>query len=221
MLAQAAGLAVLAALSPTALLIAAVYLGSAQPRRTTLFYLAGALVSTVILGVVVLILLRVGGFSRPGNHTPRYGLRLGLGILILAVGAVIARRKPKPPDPNRPQKGLVSKLIANPSPYTAFLAGVLIFAPGVTFIAAVQVVATSRASNALTAVGLALVIIIDVAFVWLPLLAHVIAPEATSRRLGAFNGWLRSHGRTILIGVLLVAGVIVTVDGLSGLITKG
>jgi hypothetical protein len=41
MLAEAAGFAFLAALSPTALLIAAIYLGSARPRRTVLCYLAG------------------------------------------------------------------------------------------------------------------------------------------------------------------------------------
>ena len=44
MLTEAAGLAVLAALSPTALLVAAVFLGAASPRRTILFYLAGAVV---------------------------------------------------------------------------------------------------------------------------------------------------------------------------------
>ena len=40
-LVQAAGLALLAALSPTALLVAAVYLGSARPRLTATFYLIG------------------------------------------------------------------------------------------------------------------------------------------------------------------------------------
>ena len=44
MLFQAAGLALLSALSPTALLVAAVYLGSARPTLTSLFYLAGATV---------------------------------------------------------------------------------------------------------------------------------------------------------------------------------
>ncbi len=42
MLTEAAGFAVLAALSPTALLVSAVFLGSASPRRTVLLYLAGA-----------------------------------------------------------------------------------------------------------------------------------------------------------------------------------
>ena len=47
MLETAAGFALLSALSPTAVLVGAVYLGSASPRRTTLVYLAGALTTTV------------------------------------------------------------------------------------------------------------------------------------------------------------------------------
>ena len=36
----------------------------------------------------------------------------------------------------------------------------------------------------------------------------------------AFNAWLRGHGRTLLILALLVAGVVLTVDGLLGLIRR-
>ena len=94
MLLQAAGFAVLAALSPTALLITAIYLGSARPRTTTLCYLAGALLISIVTGIVVLVALRQGHLSYPNHRTPRYGLRLGLGLLILAAIAVVARRKP-------------------------------------------------------------------------------------------------------------------------------
>src|SRR6516225_1917504 len=48
-LGQAAGLALLSALSPTALLVVAVYLGSARPRETAVCYLAGAVTMSVIL----------------------------------------------------------------------------------------------------------------------------------------------------------------------------
>jgi hypothetical protein len=95
MLLQAAGFAVLAALSPTALLITAIYLGSARPRTTALCYLAGALLISTVMGVAVLLLLRYGHFQLPGHRTSRYGLRLGLGLLILAAIAVVARRKPR------------------------------------------------------------------------------------------------------------------------------
>jgi hypothetical protein len=85
MLLQAAGFAVLAALSPTALFITAIYLGSARPRTTALCYLAGAVLISTVMGVATLLLLRYGNFQLPGHRTPRYGLRLGLGLLSSAV----------------------------------------------------------------------------------------------------------------------------------------
>ena len=57
MLLQAAGFAVLAALSPTALLITAIYLGSARPRTTALCYRAGAVLISTVMGIAVLLLV--------------------------------------------------------------------------------------------------------------------------------------------------------------------
>jgi len=220
-IAQAAGLAVLAAISPTALLLAAVYLGSARPQATVLCYLAGALLMSVAIGVIVLVALRAGGFSLPKHRHDRYGLRLGLGILLVLAGLFLFRRKPKPVDPDKPQKGIVGRLMANPAPYTAFLAGLLVFGPGVTFLAAVQVVATAQADLSETAAALIVIVVINVALVWLPLLAYLAAPDFTSRHLGRFNAWLRRNGRFILSGALVIAGIILTVNGITGLIQKG
>ena len=109
MVATAAGFAFLSALSPTAVLVGAVYLGSASPRRAMLLYLAGAVTTTVIMGIIVLVALQAGHLSLPGNRQPRYGLRLGLGVVALAGGLYMTRRKPKPPDPTKPKKpGLVT-----------------------------------------------------------------------------------------------------------------
>jgi Sap-like sulfolipid-1-addressing protein len=218
MLAEAAGLAVLAAISPTALLVAVVYLGSARPRETLLCYLVGAVLMSAVMGVVVLVVLRAGGFSLPSRHTVRYELRLFLGLLLVLAGLVLVRYKREPPDPDHPQSGLVSRLVASPAPYTAFLAGLLIFAPGITFIAAVQVVATAQAGLELTATALTLIVVINVALVWLPLLGYLAAPGPTTRRLVAFNAWLRRNGRLVLAGALVAAGLFVAIDGLAGLL---
>lgn len=220
MLAQAAGLAVLAAISPTALLVAAVYLGSARPRQTLLCYLIGAVVMSAVMAAVVLAVLRAGGFSLAHHRAPRYGLRLGLGVLLLLGGLVLAVRKKKPPDPDKPQTGLMARLVARPAPYTAFLAGILIFAPGVTFIAAIQVVATSQASLDATVTALAVIVVINVSLVWLPLLGYLAAPGPTARRLAGFNAWLRRNGRLILAVVMIAAGLILAINGLTGVLTK-
>jgi Sap-like sulfolipid-1-addressing protein len=220
MIIQAAGLALLASLSPTALLVAAVFLGSARPRITGAFYLAGALTMSLIVGVVLVIVLRSADLNRPDQHAPRYGLRLGLGILLIVAAIVLARRKPRPPDPAKPQQGIVSRLVANPTPLSALLAGLLIFAPGATFLAALQVIATSRADAAETTVALIVVIVINVLFVWLPIVFYLVAPGVTTRYLMAFNGWLRAHGKAILVWVLIVAGAIMIGNGIYGLVVN-
>jgi hypothetical protein len=219
MLIQAAGLALLAALSPTALLVAAVYLGSARPRLTSTFYLAGAVAMSLLMGVIVLVVLRSTGLNAPRQHAPRYGLRLGLGILLLAAAAFVAVRKRRAPDPAKAQRGLMSRMIADPAPLSALAVGLLVFAPGVSFLAALQVIATARASFELTALAVVVVVVINVVLVWLPLVLHLLAPRATERRLKAFNGWLRAHSSSLLIAVLGVVGVIMLVDGIHGLAT--
>ena len=101
---------------------------------------------SLLTGVAILAVLRSAQLSRPDEHTPRYALRLGLGVVLLVAGVIVARRKPRPSDPSQSQTGFVYRLAANPAPLSAFLVGVLVFAPGATFLAALQVIATARAS---------------------------------------------------------------------------
>jgi Sap, sulfolipid-1-addressing protein len=221
--AQAAGFAVLAALSPTALLVMAVFLGSANPRTTALLYVAGATLMTVVMAVAVLFILRGAGLNQPHEHAPRYGLRLGLGVLALASAAFVARRRrrePEPgavPDPGKKKPGLITRLTSRPRPATAFAVGLILFLPSATFIAAVQVVATARATVAATVLALVEVVLITVLIVLLPLLTFLAAPEATGRRLASLNAWLRANGRVILISGLAIGGLALVINGAIGL----
>lgn len=218
MLAQIAGFAVLAALSPAALLASAVFLGAANPRVTVLIYLSGALVMTVVVAAILFVALHAGHLYKPHEHQTRYGLRFGLGVVILAVGLYLQRRGPRRKDPAKQDQGLIARMIAHPSRKTAFIVGMLVYGPSLTFVAAVEVVATSRDSTVTSVLLLALIIGITVAFVWLPLVLHLFMPDRTSRLLGNFNGWLRSHGRLLVVGALIVGGALLTIDGILGLV---
>jgi hypothetical protein len=218
-LGQAAGLALLSALSPTALLVVAVYLGSARPRETALCYLAGAVTMSLILGVVFVVVLRSAGLNLPLNHVARSDVQLGLGLVMVAAAVVIAARKPRQPDPAKARQGIVSKMIARPAPATAFVVGIIVFGPSLTFLAAVQVIATAGAGVGLTAVAVAIVVVITVLLVWLPLVLYLVAPELTTRSLTAFNGWLRARATTLIVGVLIVVGAIMIGAGAYGLAT--
>ena len=146
---QAAGLAALAALYPPALVIAAVYLSSASPRKLAGLFVAGAVLMTAAAAIVILIALRAGGLSLPANRTPRYGLRVGLGAAALATAGYLTwryrRRRPATATASKP--GRISQMTARPRPLTALAAGIVLFAPGAGFIAAVQVIATAKCSG--------------------------------------------------------------------------
>jgi hypothetical protein len=223
---QATGFALLAAVSPTALLVMAVFLGSANPRATALCYSAGAVAMTAIMAVTFLLVLRAAGLAEPHHHGPRYALRLGLGALALAVAAVVAwrgrpARRARLAERGKARKGpgFIARLTTRPRPVTAFVAGLLLFAPSTTFIAAVQVVATAKVGLPDTVAGMLVVIALSAATAWLPLLAYLAAPDATTRTLAAANGWLRAHGRTLLVAALVIAGSALVIDGALGVMS--
>jgi Sap, sulfolipid-1-addressing protein len=216
-LADATGLAVLAAISPTAALVSAIYLSAANPRRTVLLYLIGAIAMTGVVGAAAFFVLRAGGLQHASQHSARYGLRLGLGILALLVGLYLRRRGSRPPDPKKSGEGFINKMVSRPTALAAFLVGVVVYSPSVTFIAAVQVVATSKSGAAESALGIILVIAITLAFIWLPYLAYLFWPDKAAARLGALNAWLRRHGHLLLVGALIIGGFVLILDGALGL----
>ena len=217
MIAQATGFAILAALSPTALLVMTVFLGSERPRETALAYVAGAMIMTVLMAVTVLLVLRGLNLNQPREHSPRYGLRLGLGVIALATAVVLLRRGvPQPGSPEQQKHGLIGRLTARPRPGVAFAAGLILFLPSATFVAAVQVIATSDASKVATAVALIIVVAISALIVWAPLIGYLARPDDTVRLLRQANGWLRVHGRTIAVYGLLIGGIALIINGALG-----
>jgi len=216
-IAQATGFAILAALSPTALLVMTVFLGSERPRETALAYVAGAMIMTVLMAVTVLLVLRGLNLNQPREHSPRYGLRLGLGVIALATAVVLLRRGvPQPGSPEQQKHGLIGRLTARPRPGVAFAAGLILFLPSATFVAAVQVIATSDASKVATAVALIIVVAISALIVWAPLIGYLARPDDTVRLLRQANGWLRVHGRTIAVYGLLIGGIALIINGALG-----
>lgn len=200
----------------------AVFLGSDNPRRIAGLYVTGAVAMTVLMAITVLLVLQAAGLDQPREREPRYGLRLGLGIVSLLVAALLIRRArrsaaaglPRPSVQDKDRKpGLVARLTASPRPLTAFVAGVILFAPSTTFIAAVQVIATADANASLVALAMLIVIVLTALCVWLPLIAYLAAPGATTRRLRDANGWLVANGRTLAVSALLIAGAALTVNG--------
>jgi hypothetical protein len=179
---------------------------------------------TVSAGVASLFILRAAGLNLSVNHDPRYGLRLGLGVLAFASAIVVSRRgrparpaRLEPAEPDQPGGGVVGRLVAKTTPRAAFAAGLILFAPSATFLAAVQVIATANTGLLVTLTGLLVVIALSAVAAWLPLLAYLVAPDATTDRLKAVNGWLRAQGRSLAVAALAIAGLALVANGALGL----
>ena len=95
-LAQAAGFALLAAISPTAAAADGGLPRVRSPRTTAFMYLVGAVLMTVVTAVAALIIIRTTGLDQPRQHDARYGLRLGLGILAAVAAVVVIAAQPPP-----------------------------------------------------------------------------------------------------------------------------
>ena len=62
-----------------------------------------------------------------------------------------------------------------------------------------------------------MIIIVTVAFAWLPLAVYLAAPVPTVRWLRAFDGWLRRYRRQLLVAVIGIVGVLLVIQGSAGL----
>jgi hypothetical protein len=61
------------------------------------------------------------------------------------------------------------------------------------------------------------VVAIYVAFAWVPLVVHFIAPAQTTRALKAANAWISARGQVLMAGALGALGTILVIDGALGL----
>ena len=216
MLIESTGLAFIAALSPTALLVTAVYLGSARPKLVTTFYLIGATAMSLVMATVLLVVSATSTSAVP-TTAPRYALRLGSGVVMLVATIVVSRRRTR--GVRAPHRhGVVARMVADPSPATALVVGVLVFAPGATFLASIQVIATAQAGLELTVTALLIVVVVNVLLVWLPIVLYVFVPARTATYLASFDGWLQANSRQVLAWTLGVVGALLAADGIHGLI---
>lgn len=215
---EVAGLALLAGISPPAMLVAALLLASSRPTRFAGLYIIGGTLIVSVIGIAALLAMRDAGLSLPKHQQPRYGLRLALGVIAVIAAVVIYLRQPKERDPSKPKKpSLVERLSSEPETKTAFLAGILMFGPSLTFLAAVQVVATARAGVLPTIGAMLIILVLTLSFAWVPLVAYLIAPDLTTRKLQSFNVLLKRYGKPVLVGVTALVGVLLIAQGIHGL----
>jgi hypothetical protein len=233
---QAVVLVLAGSVYPAGLVMVAIYLASAHPTRLAWLFVAGAFTTTVVSGVLILVLMRAAHLDHPHNSATLGGIRILLGVVFALLGLFLLRRRRAVPaapvvealvtgeqvtvEPatDSARTGMLARFQRSDHPSAAFVAGVFIYLPGPGYIAAMQVIGSAHVGLAETVGAFLVVAVLDLWLVWLPVVTYRFAPERTGRLVHEFSDWLSRNGRTATAVVLLAIGAFLVATGIDALL---
>jgi hypothetical protein len=212
---QAIPLALISSLYPLGLAAILLLAQTARPRPRVGVFLIGALACTLTVGFMVVFVLHDAGIGQGSEQSDQSWLRLAIGVVFMAVAVFLARQ---PPRPNRgPSR--VSRAAGQGGLFAIFVVGVALYLPSPTYLSALQVVGTTKMSDAATAIWVIIVVAIVLITVEVPVLLFLLAPGWTVPKLQTVNAWLDRNGHTLLVAVVGAIGLWEFLDGLVGLLS--
>ena len=211
---QAIPLALISSLYPLGLAAILLLARAARPRPKESVFLAGALACTLAVGFVVVFALHGAGIGQSSQGSNQYWVRLVSGVLFVAAAVVLARRPPKP----RSGPSRLSRAAGEGGLFAIFVAGIALYLPSPTYLAALEEVGSTKMSAAATAVWVLIVVALVLITVEVPVLLFLLAPGWTVPKLEAVNAWLDRHGHSLLLWVVAAIGLWLFLQGLVGLL---
>ncbi len=211
-------LALASAVWPILLAVVLVALQSEQPARLLACFLAGGLLTCVVVGMAIVTLLEdtdaVRGSRPPANPI----LYLGGGVAALIAATLVARRPPHEQHESSNKPSLATRLLRRGA-LLAFVAGVVLnIAPGIFPFVALKDIAQLGHPAAVDLLIVFSFYIVMFAFIEVPLVGYAFAPEKTARLTAEFNDWLKAHSRKLGVIVLYAAGVLLIARGIVALL---
>ncbi len=213
---EAIPLALLASLYPFGLAALFLLFESTRALTRSAVFLAGAAFCTLTVGFLFVFVLRDAGVNNSSGQTPHYGIEVAIGALFLVAALVLARHTPKPKPDTGPSR--VTKAVTGSGILAVFVAGIAMYTPSPTYLAALEVVDSAKLSDAATSVWIIIVVLLLLITIEVPILLYWLAPGWTVPRLAALNAWLSRNGRNFFAIVLAVLGVWELTRGLVGLL---
>jgi Sap-like sulfolipid-1-addressing protein len=210
-------LAVASAFWPTLILVDVLAFRLERPIRILVAFLAGALLTTVAIGIVIVFVLQGSSLTSGSRSTFRPAVYLAGGALALVAAWAVNRTRGRPHETGRPSPAqrAVGGGIA-----VAFVAGIILdIIPGVLPFVALAQIADLDASNAAKVGAIVAFYLVMFAFIEVPILAYVVAPARTTAAISRFNAWLDRNGRLLAAVVLAGAGVYLLARGLVLVLT--
>ncbi len=215
-----------ASLNPTLVAATTVMLLLPSPRKLMLGYLAGALLTSITLGIVIVRTLEDSGAVSTAKHQVNPFVDLALGAILLVVALVLgtdhdrrvrearARRKAR----SEPKTPRWQQWLGRGNPKVTFAVGVVLTLPGASYLAALTSLARLNYGWAGDVLVVVLINAVMMLLLEVPLICFVLAPDWTPTAIDRAKTALRLHGRRILLTGLTVIGSLLILRGVITLL---
>jgi Sap, sulfolipid-1-addressing protein len=207
-------LAFIAALNPKLLAIDLLLIENRRPRAMFLCLLLGGMTVALTVGLLDVLVFHADAIKSQG--TVSAGVDLALGLLLLAVGGLVAtgrlhgRRKAAvpavdgPPGKKGKKDGWAQRVLTEPRLGLAMLVGALVGIPGASYLTALHNLVTGKSSTVTQVVAVVVFVVIDFLLIIVPFAFLELRPAATKTFLKNAQDWLLSHALQ-LMAVIAVA----------------
>jgi hypothetical protein len=220
--------ALTAALNPTLVAASTVMMLLDNPVRLMLGYLAGALLTSITLGILIVSELKNSGLVSSTQRTLGPTATTVIGVLFLVLAVVLGTgrdqrvterrraRKAAKPDKGPP---LWQRQLGKGSARVTFVVGALLTLPGASYIAGLTRLSKLHYSTAEEVLTIILFNIIMLALLEIPLLCFAFAPDWTPKAIDRVKAFAGRHWRRFLTRFFAVIGVLMVIKGLLQLLS--
>ena len=220
-------LSLTASLNPTLVAATTVMLLLPSPKKLMLGYLAGAYMTSITLGLVIVFTLSNSSASNTTENTISPAVDIAVGVVALALAFVLhtgrqerlterrRARKAAKPDTGPPRW---QRELAKGSAKTTFVIGALLTLPGASYLAGLDEIHKLKYSTTATVL---LVIGFNLVMLWLlevPLASFLVAPDWTPGAIERAKGWVSRHAHMFAVRGLTALGALLIIKGLIGLL---
>ena len=217
-------LAFVAALNPKLLAVDLLLIENRRPRAMFLCVLLGGLTVGITIGLLDVLVFHADAIN--SQKTVSAGVDLALGLLLLAVGGLVAtgrlhgrRKAPVSAEdgpPAKPEKtdGWAQRVLSEPRLGLAMLVGALVGIPGAAYLTALHNLVNSKSSTATQVIAVVVFVLIDFALIIIPFVFLEVRPEATKARLKSTQDWLLGHARQLMAYTALILGAYLAISAL-------
>jgi hypothetical protein len=226
-------LSLLAMFNPTLLAAVTLMLLTERPKRLMLGYLLGAYVTSISAGLVIVLALHDSGAVSTSKQTIGPVEDLVIGALLLLVAYVLgsdrdarlrerrARRRQAKLAKNggKEKEALPMRLLGRGSPRIAFVVGLLLSFPGVSYLTGLSHIDKLEAGVAPTVLLVIGFCLVQQLLLEVPLVGYILRPEGTQRAVDDFRAWLARNGRRAGIWVAVGLGALLVVRGIVELVS--